>query len=90
VDLSQATFVHPQTEISICAVLGGVKVILPPGVRSEVCGVSVLGRVGKATCSDLDDVYDENVPVVKLRGVVVLGAGTLRTNFRVPKLVVVE
>ena len=43
VDLSEAQFIHPQTTVSVVALFGGCRVIVPVGVTTRVSGVAILG-----------------------------------------------
>lgn len=90
IDLSNAIFVHPETEIMIFGVFGKCTVILPPGVRCESHGIAVLSQFSRGHLW-IDRETSKNSPLVKLTGCVILGGGNkVRTNAQVPQLVTKE
>jgi hypothetical protein len=69
-DLRQAVLGAGVTEIEVLAVMGGVDVIVPPGVRVETMGVAIMGgfdaSAGDATATDPEQ------PVIRLSGFAVM------------------
>lgn len=77
-DLRNARFGPGITEIEAYAFMGGVEVILPPGVRCESFGAAFLGgfesKAGDATA------LSPSQPVVRLSGLAVFGGVDSRTS----------
>ena len=70
-DLREATFTAPVTEVHVVAVLGGVVIKAPPHVRVDADGSAFLGGFDdhlKFTGSS-----DPHAPVVRIRGLAFLG-----------------
>jgi hypothetical protein len=67
-DLRDAVFTSPVTEIKILAVMGGVHVRIPPGVRLETDGVAIMGGF-----DDNPGVAGPGSPVVRITGLAVMG-----------------
>ncbi|EQC25984.1 hypothetical protein SDRG_16172 [Saprolegnia diclina VS20] len=87
VDLTQATFVHPVTEVKICAVLGGVKLILPRGVRCETSGLSIFGAFKNANNQPAS--HGASAPLVRITGLSVFGGAKASVCTKSAPLVVV-
>ncbi|OQS01523.1 hypothetical protein ACHHYP_00702 [Achlya hypogyna] len=88
IDLTQATFVHPVTEIKICAVLGGVKLVLPQGVRCEASGLSIFGAFRNATTS-VSSASSPAAPLVRITGISVMGGAKASVSLDAAPLAVV-
>ena len=77
-DLRQARLAPGLTEIECFAVMGGVEIIVPPGVRVEAMGMAVMGgfetNAGDATATAPD------LPWIRLSGLAIMGGveATLR------------
>ena len=78
IDLRQAHFAPGVTEIEVFALMGGVDIYLPHGVRVETVGVAVMGGFG-ADVSDPGD-YDPRQPVVRLSGLAIMGGAEATTK----------
>lgn len=91
IDLSTADFVHPKTTIVVTAILAGVKVIVPPGVRVEAQGVGILGEFGEIASRKnvKQSVGQRDGPLVVLKGLALLGAASVKVNNQVPPIRVV-
>lgn len=65
IDLRDATFVDSVIDIDITAVMADALILVPPGVRVECDGFSMMGEF-----SSRDDVYatDADAPLVRVRG----------------------
>ncbi len=70
-DMREARFSAGITEINVAAVLGGVEIIVPPGVRVEVLGSAVLG--GFALSGVDESAFSPQAPVLRIRGIAVMG-----------------
>ena len=89
IDLSYADFVHPVTKINVGVLLGGVKVVIPRGVRVEMKGIGILGgfeyrRKGQTVGVDYD------APLVVLEGFSMLGGVDVKVNESVPPVRVIQ
>jgi hypothetical protein len=73
-DLRFAHFTAPVTEIQILAIMGGVEVIVPPGVRVESDGFAIMGGFG----TEVGDPGLPNAPVVRLTGLALMGGVEVR------------
>ena len=75
-DLRNARFAPGVTEIEVFALMGGVDVIVPHGVRVEAIGFAIMGgfdaNAGDATAGDPDQ------PVIRLSGFAVMGGVSAR------------
>lgn len=68
IDLRDAMFTSPVTEIRIVAIMGGVHVRVPPGVRLETEGIAIMGGF-----DDNPGVARPDSPVVRITGVAIMG-----------------
>ena len=73
-DLRFAQLTAPVTEIQIFALMGGVEIIIPPGVRVESEGFAFMGAFG----NDVGDPGTPNAPVVRLTGFAMMGGVEVR------------
>ena len=78
IDLREARFAAGVTEIEAYAVMGGVEIVVPPGVRVESFGTAFMGgfegHAGEsATLSPLH-------PIVRLSGLAVMGGVEVKTR----------
>lgn len=91
IDLSTADFVHPKTTIVITAILAGVKVVVPPGVRVEARGVGIAGEFGEIASRQTvkQSAGQRDGPLVVLKGLALLGAASVKVNDQVPPVRVV-
>jgi hypothetical protein len=71
-DLSAAELTAPITEIHVTAIMGGVVVSVPPGVRLESDGLAILGGFEDQLHEPASG--DPNAPVVRVRGLAFMGA----------------
>ena len=77
-DLREARFGPGVTEIDVTAVMGGVEVILPPGVRVESVGAAFMGAF-EAKAGDASALSPLN-PIVRLSGLAVMGGVETKTR----------
>jgi len=78
IDLREARFAAAVTEIEVYAVMGGVEIMVPPGVRVESFGTAFMGgfegQAGEAAAlSPLQ-------PIVRLSGLAVMGGVEVKTR----------
>jgi Domain of unknown function (DUF1707) len=71
IDLRDADFSPGVTEIWALAIMGGVGITVPPGVRLEVDGLAVMG--GFSDQEGLPAVARDDAPVVRVRGLALMG-----------------
>jgi hypothetical protein len=69
-DLREAQFGEGVTEIEVFALMGGVEICVPTGVRVEATGMGILGGFG-ITGADADP--GPNAPVLRISGVALMG-----------------
>lgn len=71
IDLRDADFSRGETEIWVLSVMGGVGIIVPPGVRLEVDGLAVMGAFTDQ--EGLPAVAHDDAPLVRVRGFALMG-----------------
>jgi len=67
-DLRDAILTSPVTEIRVYAIMGGVQIRVPPGVRLETEGVAIMGGF-----DDAPGVASDTSPVVRVTGMAIMG-----------------
>lgn len=77
-DLRDASLPPGVTEIEVLAVMGGVQLLVPPGLSVEVMGSAVLG--GFDHVERLAPQVDPDRPVLRVRGLAVLGGVAVETR----------
>jgi hypothetical protein len=76
-DLRAATLTSPVTTIRAAAIMGGVDVIVPPGVRVEMNGIPLMGG-GE---DRVDDAHlPPTAPLIKVHWLAVMGGVSVRTK----------
>ena len=74
VDLREARFASSEVSITAVAIMGGIRVIVPPDVRVRVQGVPILGAVtGPGDAADPDGLAPD-APVVTVHGLALMGS----------------
>lgn len=73
-DFRDATFATPEIHVWLCSFLGGVQIIVPPGVHVESNGIAILGRFGGGAGRPTDP----NAPTIRVHGLVMLGAVSIK------------
>lgn len=79
-DLREARFGPGVTEIDVTVIMGGVEIILPPGVRVESFGAALMGGF-EAQAGDATALSPLN-PVVRLSGMALMGGVETKTRPR--------
>jgi predicted membrane protein len=85
VDLRDAVFEAPETVITVTAVMGGVQVLVPEDVRVVEHGLGLMGGFTSACAKSVTQGSRDlpaDAPVVRVRGVAVMGGVEVR---RVPR-----
>ena len=70
IDLREAKFAPGVTQIDVTAFMGGVKIIVPRGVRVEILGAAVMG--GFETDAGDAAALDPNQPVLRVTGLAIM------------------
>jgi DUF1707 SHOCT-like domain len=78
IDLREAEFTSPVTDIYAVAVMGGVVVRVPPHVRVETEGMAIMGGFDDQV--RLPEAGGASAPVVRLRGFAVMGGVSTTTR----------
>jgi hypothetical protein len=71
IDLRDAKFAPGVTEIDVTALMGGVEIIVPRGVRVETIGAGVMGGFG-SSAGDAT-ALDPSQPVLRITGLAIMG-----------------
>lgn len=78
-DFRDATFGAELTDVWVVAIMGGVEIIVPPGVRTEVKGLPIMGGFGSsAPAAGLPP----GAPTLRIRGLALMGG--LEVKVRLP------
>ncbi len=77
-DLTAATFADRECEINAVAVLGGVDITVPEGLSVQVDGAGILGGFDHGPGGPAD----ANAPVLKIKGVALLGGVSIKRKRR--------
>ena len=75
-DFREARFGPGVTEVTILAMMGGVDVIVPPGITVETHGMGIMG--GFDSYSQTVDSDDPMAPVLRIRGLAIMGGVEVR------------
>lgn len=78
-DFREARLGPGLTEVTILAVMGGVEVIVPPGLTVETHGFGIMG--GFDGHSQTVDSGDPSAPVLRIRGLAVMGGIDVRMRW---------
>lgn len=70
-DFREARFGPGVTEVNVLAVMGGVDIIVPPGITVETSGFGVMGGFDGHSQTIASD--DPSAPVLRIRGLAVMG-----------------
>lgn len=70
-DLREATFAEPVTQINVAVLMGGVEIMVPEGVEVHLDAVAIMG--GTDMNQDPSPTYNSGTPVVRITGVVMMG-----------------
>ena len=70
-DFREARFAPGVTEVSVFCKMGGVDIIVPPGLQVDFNGVGIMGGFDKS--DDVTGVEDPNAPVLRINGIAIMG-----------------
>jgi hypothetical protein len=77
-DFREAVFSPGVTEVNVTAFMGGVQLIVPPGLSVEVSGTAVLGGFGHVERTAAQ--ADPNRPVLRVHGLAIMGGVAVETR----------
>lgn len=77
-DLREAEFASPEVELTSFSLIGGVRLLVPPGVNVEVSGVSLLG--GRQV--ENDELANPGAPTIHVRSFSLIGGVRVRRSAR--------
>lgn len=69
-DFREAVLPPGVTEVQVFTVMGGVEIIVPPGVNVESHGIGIMGGFDQAGETDG---WDQNAPTLRIAGLAVMG-----------------
>ncbi|TVR91924.1 MAG: DUF1707 and DUF2154 domain-containing protein [Spirochaetaceae bacterium] len=75
-DYRKAIFPPGRTVVNALCIMGGLDIIVPPGVAVEVSAVPILGGVDNRT----DTPEDPSAPVLEIRAVAIMGGVDIKTK----------
>ena len=75
-DFRQAQLPAGVTEIFVIAIMGGVEIIVPPGVVVESSGMGIMGGFGQTGRTRFP--VDASAPVLKINGLALMGGVEIR------------
>jgi hypothetical protein len=78
-DFRDATFGAELTDVWVVTIMGGVEIIVPPGVRTEVKGLPIMGGFGSSAPSAG---LPPGAPTIRIRGLALMGG--LEVKVRLP------
>jgi hypothetical protein len=76
VDFREAIFGVPVTEVTVVAFMGGVEIIVPPGVRVESNGFALMGAFESVEQASVGP----EAPLIKVNGFVCMGAAEIKVR----------
>jgi hypothetical protein len=77
-DFREAALPPGVTEVKVYTIMGGVEVIVPPGLNVESHGIGILG--GFDHTGDNIQALDTSAPVLRISGVAIMGGVEIKTR----------
>jgi hypothetical protein len=77
-DFREARFSPGVTDVTCFVLMGGVEIVVPPGVHVELNGFALMGGFGQSGGRELPS--DPNAPVLRIGGVAVMGGVDLQVR----------
>jgi hypothetical protein len=77
-DFREAVLPRGVTQVQVVTIMGGVEIIVPPGVNVESHGIGIMGGFDDAG----DQEYDPDAPTLRIAGLAVMGG--VEIKFRYP------
>lgn len=78
-DFREARFGPGVTEVTCFAMMGGVEIIVPPGVHVEINGMALMG--GFSHQGSADPPADPDAPILRIGGVAIMGGVELDVRY---------
>ncbi len=75
-DFREARFGEPVTEVTLVVFMGGVEIIVPPGVRVESNGFALMGGFEQVS----EDTAGPDAPLIKVNGFVCMGGAEIKVR----------
>jgi hypothetical protein len=79
IDLREARLAPGVTEIVVFAMMGGVEIVVPPGVHLDVSGFALMGGFGHAGRVEPPD--DPHAPVLRISGLCLMGGAEIAVRY---------
>jgi len=76
-DFREAVLPRGVTQVQVVAIMGGVDILVPPGVNVESHGIGVMGGFDDAG----DQHYDPDAPTLRIAGVAVMGGVDITVRY---------
>ncbi len=77
-DFREAVFAPGVTEVHVVALMGGVQLIVPPGLSVEVSGTAVMGGFGHVERTPVQ--ADPDRPLLRVHGLAIMGGVAVETR----------
>lgn len=77
-DFREAVFGPGVTEINVVALMGGVQLIVPPGLSVEVSGTAIMGGFGHIERTPVQ--ADPDRPLLRVHGLAIMGGVAVETR----------
>lgn len=92
IDFSEADFALPVTTIYVKDFLGGIQLIVPPGVHVETHVAGLLSKTthSKSVIVDNATDYENCPPIIVVKGTHVLSKVKVKVNMKVPPITIVQ
>lgn len=76
-DFREAALPPGVTEVQVFAVMGGVDIVVPPGVNVESHGIGIMGGFGDVGGHE----YDASAPTLRIAGLAVMGGVDINVRY---------
>jgi hypothetical protein len=73
-DFRQARFALGETVVNVCAIMGGIEILVPPGIRVESSGIGIMGGFESFN----QTAVDPDAPLLRITGIALMGGVEIR------------